>query len=79
MGHGRLETGILGSISGIGACLGAQPRRKARGLWMGVTLGGFVYGPGSFVGGRRGPELDGIELAAVAGLVWFKRCVCGVL
>ena len=42
---------------------------------MGETLGGFVCGPDSFVGGRRGPDLDGIELAAVAGVMSVSACV----
>ena len=46
---------------------------------MGETRSGFVYGPGSFVGGRRGPDLDGIELAAVAGVMSVCFSVRAVL
>ena len=60
----------------------ARPGHRCRHnqvYWSGEPFWGFGLGAASFVGGRRGPDLDGIELAAVAGVMSVCFSVRAVL
>jgi len=68
LADGRLRRPQNGRIL---ASRGARPIREGWGLAMGEMLSGCGSWPGSFVGGRRRHEFDGIGLEAIPVATWF--------